>query len=110
MGFRIERLPGRALVLRSRGHHGAGVIVDIDALLPVRAADRKKRLNELEVVALTTREERAVAEAGTVDALAQALAGKVDEDATPTLAPPGRHRCRPPMSAVAPARIIRRAR
>ncbi len=58
-------------------------------MLPVRAADRKKRLNELEVVALTTREERAVAEAGTVDALAQALAGKVDEDATPTLAPPG---------------------
>jgi hypothetical protein len=89
MGFRIERRPGRALVLRSKGHHGAAVVVDIDALLAVRAADRKKRLNELEVAALTTREERAIAEAGTVDALAQALAGKGDEDATPTLARPG---------------------
>ena len=89
MGFRIERRPGRALVLRSKGHHGAGVIVDIDALLAVRAVDRKKRLNELEVAALTTREERAVAEAGTVEMLAQALAGKIDEDATPTLVPPG---------------------
>jgi hypothetical protein len=89
MGFRIERRLGRALVLRSRGHHGAGVIVDIDALLAVRTADRKKRLNELEVAALTTREERAVAGAGTVEALALALAGKVDEDATPTLAAAG---------------------
>lgn len=89
MGFRIERRPGRALVLRSKGHHGAGVIVDVDTLLAVRAADRKKRLNELEVAALTTREERTVAEAGTVDALAQALTGKVDGDATPTLAPAG---------------------
>jgi hypothetical protein len=87
MGFRIERRCGRALVLRSKGHHGAGVIVDIDALLAVRPADRKKRLNELEVATLTTREERSVAEAASVDALAQALAGKVDEDATPTLAP-----------------------
>jgi MmeI, DNA-methyltransferase domain len=89
MGFRIERRTGRALVLRSKGHHGAGVIVDIDALLAVRAADRKKRLNELEVAALTTREERTVAEVGAVDALAHALAGKIDEDATPTLAPSG---------------------
>jgi hypothetical protein len=89
MGFRIERREGRALVLRSKGHHGAGVIVDIDALLAVRATDRKKRLNVLEVAALTTREERAVAEARTVDALAQALAGKVDEDATPILAAAG---------------------
>ena len=89
MGFRIERRPGRALVLRSRGYHGAGVIVDVDDLLSVRAADRKKRLNELEVAALTTREERAVAGAGTADALAQMLAGKIDEDATPTLALPG---------------------
>jgi hypothetical protein len=47
MGFRVERRPGRALVLRSKGHHGAGVIGDIDALLAVRTADRKKRLNEL---------------------------------------------------------------
>jgi hypothetical protein len=94
MGFRIERRPGRALVLRSKGRHGAGVIVDIDALLAVQPADRKKRLNELEVAALTAKEEKAVAGAAApaqagVEALADALAGKVDEDATPVLAPPG---------------------
>jgi hypothetical protein len=89
MGFRIERRPGRALILRSRGHHGAGVVVDIDALLAARPAERKKRLGEWEVAALTSREERAVAEAGTGEALAAGLAGKVDEDATPSLAPPG---------------------
>ena len=65
------------------------MIIDIDALLAARAADRKKQLNDLEVAALTTREERAVAEASAVDALAQALAGKIDEDATPALVPPG---------------------
>jgi hypothetical protein len=89
MGFRIEQRSGRALVLRSRGHHGAGVIVDIDALLAVRPADRKKRLAELEVASLTAKEEKAVAEAAGVNALADALSGKVDEDATPSLAPPG---------------------
>jgi hypothetical protein len=89
MGFRIERRPGRALILRSKGHHGAGVIVDVDALLAVRASDRKKRLGELEVAALTGREERAVADAGTVETLAEALAGKLDADATPALMPAG---------------------
>src|SRR5262249_22722823 len=72
-----------------KGHHGAGVIVDIDALLAVKAADRKKRLNELEVAALTDREQRAVTAARTVEALAEALFGKVDSDATPTLARAG---------------------
>jgi hypothetical protein len=86
MGFRIERRPGRALVLRSRGHHGAGVIVDIDALLAVKPSERKQRLTELEVVALTSREEKAVANANTIEALAGALSGKVDKDATPALA------------------------
>jgi hypothetical protein len=85
MGFRIERRPGRALILRSKSHHGAGVIVDIDALFAARPAERKKRLGEFEVAALTGREERAVAEAGTVEALAEALAGKLDADATPAL-------------------------
>ena len=89
MGFRIEQRPGRALVLRSRGHHGAGVIVDIEALLAVRPADRKKRLVDLDVAALTAREEKAVAEAASANALADALSGKVDEDATPALSPPG---------------------
>jgi hypothetical protein len=89
MGFRIEQRPGRALVLRSRGHHGAGVIVDIDALLAVRPADRKKRLVDLDAASLTPREEKAVAEAAGVNALADALSGKVDEDATPALAPSG---------------------
>jgi hypothetical protein len=89
MGFRIERRPGRALVLRSRGHHGAGVIVDIDALLAVKPSERKKRLTELDVAALTSKEEEAVANADTTEALAEALTGKVDEDATPTLAPVG---------------------
>ena len=77
MGFRIERRPGRALVLRSKGHHGAGVIVDIDALLAVKLSERKKRLNELEVAALTAREEKAVAGADTIEALAEALSGKI---------------------------------
>jgi hypothetical protein len=89
MGFRIERRPGRALVLRSKGHHGAGVIVDLDALLAVRSSDRKKRLADLDVASLTDREQRAVAAASTVEALAEVLSGKIDKDATPTLAPSG---------------------
>jgi hypothetical protein len=89
MGFRIERRPGRALVLRSKGHHGAGVIVDLDALLAVRSSGRKKRLIDLDVASLTDREQRVVTAANTVEALAEALSGKIDEDATPTLAPSG---------------------
>ena len=89
MGFRIERRPGRALVLRSKGHHGAGIIVDIDALLAVKPSERKKRLNELEVAALTLKEEKAVAAAATIETLAEALSGKADADATPALAPAG---------------------
>jgi hypothetical protein len=57
IGFRIERRPGRTLVLCSKGHHGAGVIVDIDALFAVKPSERKKRLGEWEVSALTTRGE-----------------------------------------------------
>jgi hypothetical protein len=89
MGFRIEQRAGRALALKSRGRYGAGTMVDLDDLLSVKPSERKKRLNELEVAALTPREERAVADAATVEALAQALVGKVDEDATRALAPPG---------------------
>ena len=89
MGFRIEHRSGRSLVLRSKGHHGAGVIVDIDALLTIKPSERKKRLSELEVAALTAKEEKAVAGAGTIEGLADALSGKIDEDATPTLAPVG---------------------
>ena len=89
MGFRIEQRPGRALVLRSKGHHGAGVIVDIDALLTVKPSERKKHLNELEAAALTPKEEKALAGAGTIEALVDALSGKIDEDATSTLAPVG---------------------
>ncbi len=89
MGFRIERRAGRALVLRSKGHHGAGVIVDVDALLAVKPAERKKRLGELDVATLTPKEEKSVAAAGTVEELAEALSGKVDTDATPAPAPPG---------------------
>ncbi len=88
MGFRIERRPGRALVLRSRGHHGAGVVVDLDALIAAHPAERKKRLNGLEVAALIAKEEKAVAAAATIEELARALAGKIDMDATPALAPP----------------------
>jgi len=90
MGFRIERCEGRALVLRSKGRHGAGVIVDLDALLAVRPSDRKKRLVDLDVASLRDREQKAVAAANTVEALAEALAGKIDDDATPALAPPGK--------------------
>ena len=89
MGFRIEQRAGRALALKSRGRHGAGTIVDLDDLLTQRPPERKRRLNEFEVAALTPREERAVADAATVEALAQALIGKVDEDAAPALMPPG---------------------
>jgi N-6 DNA Methylase len=89
MGFRIEQRLGCALVLRSRGHHGAGIIVDIDALLAVKPSERKKRLTELEVAALTSREEKAVSIADSIEALADALSGKVDNDATPVLAPAG---------------------
>ena len=90
MGFRIEQRPGRALVLRSRGRHGAGVIVDLDALLAIRPSDRKKHLADLDAAFLTDREQRTVTVANTVQALAEALSAKIDEDATPTLAPPGK--------------------
>jgi hypothetical protein len=40
MGFRIEWRTGRALALKSRGRHGAGVIVDLDELLGVESSER----------------------------------------------------------------------
>jgi hypothetical protein len=89
MGFRIEQRTGRALSLKSGGRHGAGTIVNLDDLVAVKPSERKRRLTELEVAALTPREERAVSEAASVEALADALIGKVDEDATPSLTQPG---------------------
>jgi hypothetical protein len=89
MGFRIEQRAGRALALKSRGRHGAGTVVDLDDLLSVKPSERKKRLNELDVAALAPREEKAVVEAASGEALAEALIGKADEDATPAVARPG---------------------
>jgi hypothetical protein len=87
MGFRVELAHGRSLALRTKAKHGAAVVVDLDALLETAADKRAKALADLEVAKLPDREAQGAKAAGSVHELADALARKVDEDATPDLVP-----------------------
>lgn len=71
MGFTVLTTTGRSLALKPND-----VVVDLDALLKVAGKGREKSLDELAGVKLTGKAKDAVAAATTVDALAEALAGR----------------------------------
>jgi N-6 DNA Methylase len=89
MGFEVQLTGGRSLALRTKAKHGAAVVVDLDALLAISPDKRAKALADLEVAKLTDRETQGLKAAGSVGELSEALAKKVDRDATPELVPAG---------------------
>ena len=89
MGFTVELTAGRAIAVKSPKRHGAATIVDCDALLALKPAERGKQLLELTGQKLTGQAEAAVKTAGTADDITAALDRKVDRGATPYLVPAG---------------------
>lgn len=84
MGFRVERASGPMLAIKAGKNNKTPVYVDLDALLGLKAADRKKYLKEeCQRANLTPRQEEAVKAATSVETLAAALDGIVDERASP---------------------------
>jgi hypothetical protein len=87
MGFEVQLTGGRSLALRAKAKHGAAVVVDLDALLAISPDKRAKALADLEVAKLTDRETQGLKAAGSIGELSEALAKKIDRDATPDLVP-----------------------
>ncbi|QCO55522.1 hypothetical protein EOK75_07020 [Pseudorhodobacter turbinis] len=84
MGFRVERASGPMLAIKAGKNNKTPVYVDLDALLARKPADRKKYLKEeCQRSNLTKRQEDALKDATSVETLAAALDGIVDERASP---------------------------
>ena len=89
MGFTVELTAGRAIAVKSPKRHGAATIVDCDALLALKPAERGKRLLELTGQKLTGQAEAALKAATAPEDVSAALDRKVDRGATPYLVPAG---------------------
>jgi hypothetical protein len=89
MGFRLETATGRSVAVKAQKKWSAPTMVDLEALFVVKAAERKKWLEErtdrkfTETVAMPLKEGR------TIDDLHAALSPVVDREATPDLVPQG---------------------
>lgn len=84
MGFRVERATGPMLAIKAGKNNKTPVYVDLDALLSLKTADRKKYLKEeCQRANLTPRQEEAIKAATSVETLSAALDGIVDERASP---------------------------
>lgn len=84
MGFAVQITTGPSLAIKAGKHNRVPVYVDLDDLLLVKPADRKKRLAEqYNRLQLTTKQEGAIKDAADLDALAIALDPLVDERASP---------------------------
>ncbi|HLP40440.1 MAG TPA: class I SAM-dependent DNA methyltransferase, partial [Fibrobacteria bacterium] len=87
MGFDVQVVSGTAIALkgkRKKGSVPAAPVVDLEALLELKPADRIKHLSEQADTKLTGEAERAVKGAASVDDLLAALAKRIDDKATPS--------------------------
>jgi hypothetical protein len=87
MGFGIEIVSGTAIALkgkRKKGSVPAAPIVDLEALLNQKPADRLKFLNEDADTKLTGEAEQRVKGATSVDDLLAALEKRIDRNSTPS--------------------------
>ena len=87
MGFGVEVVAGTAIALKGKRKKGAvpaAAVVDLEALLELKPADRIKHLAEQADTKLPAEAEKQVKAAVTVDDLLAALAKRIDDKATPS--------------------------
>ena len=83
MGFTVEQAHGASLAIKAGKNNKVPVFVDLDALLPLKSADRIKWIKEGTGRKLTGQAETKVKQAKTVAELATAIDGIIDERGSP---------------------------
>lgn len=83
MGFTVEQARGPSLAIKAGKNNKVPVFVDLDALLPLKPAERIKRIKEDTGRKLTGQAETKVKQAKSVDELAAAIDGIIDERGSP---------------------------
>jgi hypothetical protein len=89
MGFRLETATGRSVAVKAQKKWSAPATVDLETLLAVKAAERRRWLEEQTDRKFTETVAGSVKEARTIDDLHAALSPVVDREATPDLVPQG---------------------
>ena len=89
MGFRLETATGPSKAIRAAKRGGAPTVVNFDELLATPPRDRGSFLRKTTDRKPTARQEKALREADTMEALAAALDPIVDQEATPKTVPAG---------------------
>lgn len=83
MGFTVEQAHGASLAIKAGKNNKVPVFVDLDALLPLKPADRVKRIKEDTGRKLTGQAETKVKQAKSVAEMAAAIDGIIDERGSP---------------------------
>lgn len=83
MGFTVEQAHGASLAIKAGKNNKVPVFVDLDALLPLKPADRIKRIKEDTGRKLTGQAETKVKQAKSVSEMAAAIDGIIDERGSP---------------------------
>jgi hypothetical protein len=83
MGFTVEQASGPSLAIKAGKNNKVPVFVDLDALLPLKPADRIKQIKEDTGRKLTGQAETKVKQAKSVAELAAAIDGIIDERGSP---------------------------
>lgn len=83
MGFTVEQAHGASLAIRAGKNNKVPVFVDLDALLPLKSADRIKQIKEDTGRKLAGQAETRVKQAKSVAELAAAIDGIIDERGSP---------------------------
>jgi hypothetical protein len=89
MGFRLETAAGRSVAVKAQKKWSAPTMVNLEALLAVKAAERKKWLEERTDRRYTETVAGPLKGARSIEDLHAALSPVVDRDATPDLVPEG---------------------
>ena len=89
MGFRLETATGPSKAIRAAKKGGAPTVVNLDELLATPPRDRAAFLRKTTDRKPTAKQEKALREAETMEALAAALDPIVDQEATPKTVPAG---------------------
>ncbi len=89
MGFRLQTATGRSIAVKASKKWSAPTTVDLEALLALKANERKKKLEEWTGRTVTEKVAGPLKDAKDVDDLHAALGPIVDRAATPDLVPEG---------------------
>ena len=89
MGFELHLAQGPSIALKAKKRNGAPITVNLSDILVVAAAKRNEWLSKEADQKLTGIAEKALKEAGSIDALMAALDRRIAKNVTPTIVPAG---------------------